>query len=50
VTKDLAVDRPSPAAEGFLFFSAAKGFVVLSERGEDILKMVRMSEGKLALT
>jgi hypothetical protein len=48
--KDSVVDRSSPTAKRFLFFRAAQGFVVLSQCGEDILKMVRMSEGKFAPT
>jgi len=46
--KDLVVDRSSPTAERFLCFRAAQGFAVLSQCGEDILKIVRMFEGKLA--
>lgn len=48
--KDLVVDRSSPTAKRFLFFRAAQGFVVLSQCGEDILKVVRMSKGKFAPT
>lgn len=48
--KDLVVDRSSPTAKRFLFFRAAQGFVGLSECREDIIKMVRMSEGEFAPT